>query len=471
VGRAALHFFDVDESARGLEVALQTGDVEQTAEGGRVLGLASRNLKIVGDQPVNEGFVQDDVGVAQQGGEVVRARAEQRVLKIDDPDAAVGHHEIPTVIIAVDQHGRRHGQLFGDSSETTPNRLPRRGRQADPVSGFDAVFQKMIELPEQERVIEPPPEGEAARWIGVGIGCLEPDEFVDRLPIQRLHPFGGRSRDRVPEREVPEVFQEESPAVPIVIMDARDAEAPRAQIALNVEKRQFDDGQIGGRDGLFGPLKRLGFGKFHEDEGGRCAAGGQVDLEYVRFEASPLRRSHRTIGVENPDRRINSSRAAGRLRRVGVQRVCGCGPFIDRDSAMPPSLSNKSSCRREAGTVSEPPRMWFYRGSGDAGVFLSGAAARFANSLHPSEDVPWRSIGQIPTHDTPRRREGIGLHSGRRVRSVATSGTPYRRPLPAADGDRRRWIEAQVDRVSGTTLATTLGRGATVCTPSSTWRR
>src|SRR3989344_2763019 len=51
--------------------------------------------------------------------------------------------------------------------------------------------------------------------------------------------------------------------------------------------------------------------------------GAKWILEYVRFEASPLRRSHRTIGAENPDRRTNSSRVW--LVGSGVVGVRGSG--------------------------------------------------------------------------------------------------------------------------------------------------
>ena len=59
--------------------------------------------------------------------------------------------------------------------------------------------------------------------------------------------------------------------------------------------------------------------------------------------------------------------------------------------------------------------------------------------------------------------EGIGLHSGRRVSIRLQPAEPHtgvRFLRRTATGDV--WIEARVDRVSGTTLATTLGRGATV---------
>src|SRR3990172_9877282 len=127
--------------------------------------------------------------------------------------------------------------------------------------------------------------------------------------------------------------------------------------------------------------------------------GAKGILEYVRFEASPLRRSHRTIGAEKPDRRINSSRVLPvDSGAVGVWRMCGCGPFIDRDSAIPPvPCQTHPRCGREAGTVSEPPRMCgFCRGSGDALAFvLSGAAAHVLLIAYARRrDVPWRSIGQ-----------------------------------------------------------------------------
>ncbi len=88
---------DIDKPAGGLEVALNTGEVEQAAKRRPIrpaLPLGGKAIEEMIDQPIHHRIIQLDVGIFQQRGQIVGRRTHEGILKIDDPDARSVDHEI-----------------------------------------------------------------------------------------------------------------------------------------------------------------------------------------------------------------------------------------------------------------------------------------------------------------------------------------------------------------------------------------
>src|SRR5262249_44792546 len=84
--RIAFDLIDIDESPCGFEIALQTRKVEQPTEGFSIcpnLALRFQPVEIVCNQFIDQAFVERNVGITQQGSQIVGRRSHQGILKIN----------------------------------------------------------------------------------------------------------------------------------------------------------------------------------------------------------------------------------------------------------------------------------------------------------------------------------------------------------------------------------------------------
>ena len=117
-------------------------------------------IEITVDQAVDQRLVEFDIGVAQQRGEIVRRRPHQGILKVDDPQPFAIDHQIARVIVPMDKDARLASEQLGDFLEFAPDRQVIVGAHRFPLPRYDPILQKMLELPHEERHIEPSVERE-----------------------------------------------------------------------------------------------------------------------------------------------------------------------------------------------------------------------------------------------------------------------------------------------------------------------
>ena len=149
------------------------------------------------------------------------------------------------------------------------------GGEAPSVSRLDAVLEEVLELPARQPPVEAPAEGEARRVGMARAGDLERGQQLHGRREERAR-VRGLLTGRGPERRVAEVFQEEEGVGGRrVVMDERDGEAARGEVAAHV-----DEGQVLRQRALADlvrPEREAVGAEQHRDRGGRRAAAGQVE--------------------------------------------------------------------------------------------------------------------------------------------------------------------------------------------------
>ena len=116
------------------------------------------------------------------------------------------------MVIAVDEHLRLSRQHLGDALTPSADRrvVGRSHRLAQ--AGRNAVFQKVVELPHQQRHIESSVEGDTTRLWRRRPFYLKLYQLIDRLAVERFHFTTIRMATGLRQREVAEIFQKQSPA-------------------------------------------------------------------------------------------------------------------------------------------------------------------------------------------------------------------------------------------------------------------
>ncbi len=87
-------------------------------------------------------------------------------MKVDHFERGAGipdDHQVPALEIAVHKRGRCPGQFAGQPVERCRQRLRLVGRQLRPALGLEVPLLEVVELPAEERLVEPPPERDAGR--------------------------------------------------------------------------------------------------------------------------------------------------------------------------------------------------------------------------------------------------------------------------------------------------------------------
>src|SRR6266511_3591538 len=192
--RILLHAIDEDETARVLELALNGEEVEHLAKG-TVLELRA----------------------AQERHEVVLARAEERVLELDDALLARRkHHEVARLVVAVGEPLRLGVQRAGDPLELAIHHLPLGGREGPALPRLEQPLAEVVELPEVEVAVERPRERDARRagsLLDLG-GGADAGELVDGALVERLRPIAGEEARL--EHLVAEVLEDHEAAEGVV---------------------------------------------------------------------------------------------------------------------------------------------------------------------------------------------------------------------------------------------------------------
>src|SRR6266704_1042970 len=98
------------EDPQHLELPLGSHPLEIPVEIGEIAGnrqASGPGLLPIADRPIDDAsLVPGDVGVAQEGDEIVSDRTVYRVLKIENSGAGLADHEIAGMVVAVHEHPR-----------------------------------------------------------------------------------------------------------------------------------------------------------------------------------------------------------------------------------------------------------------------------------------------------------------------------------------------------------------------------
>src|SRR5439155_5599518 len=111
------------EPPGGLQVALDAGQVEESQERHAVERRArpGPSLQVADDQFVDQTLIERQIGVPQQGREVVGGGAHESVLEVEDAQAPVLHHEIAAVVVPMGEDTGLRRHHLGDLPHLSPD--------------------------------------------------------------------------------------------------------------------------------------------------------------------------------------------------------------------------------------------------------------------------------------------------------------------------------------------------------------
>src|SRR5437660_1911347 len=140
---------NIDEPPGCLEVSLDAGQVEESQERHAVERRArlGPSFQVADDQFVDQGLVERQIGVPQQGCEVVGGGAHQGVLEVEDAQAPALHHEIATVVVPMSEDAGLRRHRLGDLPHLAPDGVTIFLRQRLAGAFLDAILDEVIELP------------------------------------------------------------------------------------------------------------------------------------------------------------------------------------------------------------------------------------------------------------------------------------------------------------------------------------
>ena len=224
---------------RVLQLALDGEQVEEPAEPASLRGVARGApvlLQPAVDHRVDELRRELDVAVAQERDQVVLPRTLEGVLEVDDHQLAVGHHEVPALVVAVGEAPRRRGQPPRDPGEGPLELRPLRAGGSLPAPRLEAVLAEVVELPGVELLVEGAGEGEATR-VGHRLRRgAHPGKEIHRPAVERL---ARTAVQRPLEGEVPQILEHHHRRDRVVAKDARHPDPEAVEVALDVEERQL----------------------------------------------------------------------------------------------------------------------------------------------------------------------------------------------------------------------------------------
>jgi len=142
---------EVAVGADGLHEALGGAEEEGFAE---LLKGAAGELGVVLEKFFALGAAEVDVGVKEEGGEVIFGEAEAEALVIDEPSVAFGEHDVLALEVAMDEAAGEAGEGVAEFAEGGLGGAGGVVGKFAMAVGADVVFEKVILLPLIEGFIE-----------------------------------------------------------------------------------------------------------------------------------------------------------------------------------------------------------------------------------------------------------------------------------------------------------------------------
>jgi hypothetical protein len=134
-----------------LHEALGGAEEEGFAE---LLKGAAGELGVVLEKFFALGAAEVDVGVKEEGGEVIFGEAEAEALVIDEPSVAFGEHDVLALEVAMDEAAGEAGEGVAEFAEGGLGGAGGVIGKFEMAVGADVVFEKVILLPLIEGFIE-----------------------------------------------------------------------------------------------------------------------------------------------------------------------------------------------------------------------------------------------------------------------------------------------------------------------------
>jgi hypothetical protein len=161
------------------------------------------------------------IGVLEEGGRVVEARASTRRLEVDDPEAPVPQHDVPALEIAVHEDA----PLAGEGRREKPPLLFPGSRHRNRAESLDEFAHEVFRFAEERLLVEDTVGEEILASERIGDRRLEIDEDIEdpRIEGRCLGPRG-RSQ-RILEVDVAEILHENDALLRVERVDLRRADA------------------------------------------------------------------------------------------------------------------------------------------------------------------------------------------------------------------------------------------------------
>src|SRR5215471_2227737 len=162
--RIPLRRMDELKAPRILQFSLKSDEIEDPSKGRGISGgnpFVFPLLQIVGDELVDGLPGKLDIGVAKEGHQIISLGALQGVLEIQEVKIIILEDQIAALVIPMGETDGRGEDLLRDRSRLFPKDLFLILGDPDLKAVFDAVFEKMIEFPVEEGLVEAAMESDA----------------------------------------------------------------------------------------------------------------------------------------------------------------------------------------------------------------------------------------------------------------------------------------------------------------------
>src|SRR5262249_4688376 len=156
------------------------------------------------------------------------------VLEIDDPYGTVLYEEVPTVEITVVDHPRLRVQAARDLRKVPAQHGGVVRRHGPAEAAFDAPLDEMLELPGEQPLVERLLEGQAGVVVAARPIDLDEQQLVDGLLIETLDAVFRLLLHGVPQRRIPDVFEQQDAAVSRIDVHLGYGHAQADQEAVDV---------------------------------------------------------------------------------------------------------------------------------------------------------------------------------------------------------------------------------------------
>ncbi len=170
------------------------------------------------------GLREGDVGIEQEGGEVVLGQAEAHALEVDQARGMVEQEDILGLEIAVNQSARQSGKLGGKGGEGFASGLEGGGRETEMTD--QAILEEVVLFPKIEGFVEGRLEAEG-KQVGRGDLAGETVEFKGLLEDGFVEGAadGPGFIPEAPEIAVAEVFHPDAAGLGFMSEHVGDAQA------------------------------------------------------------------------------------------------------------------------------------------------------------------------------------------------------------------------------------------------------